>query len=48
MNYFLKSKGISDFLVEIGGEIYCSGKNDKGENWKIERRLKVFMFFMKN
>ncbi len=32
---FFKSKGITDFLVEIGGEIYCSGKNAKGENWKI-------------
>lgn len=32
---FLKSKGIANFLVEIGGEIYCSGKNAKGENWKI-------------
>lgn len=32
---FLKSKGINNFLVEIGGEIYCSGKNAKGENWNI-------------
>ncbi|MBR5983208.1 MAG: FAD:protein FMN transferase [Bacteroidales bacterium] len=32
---FLKGKGITDFLVEIGGEIYCSGKNANGENWKI-------------
>ena len=32
---FLKSKGVTDFLVEIGGEIYCSGKNAKGEDWKI-------------
>ncbi len=32
---FLKSKGIKNFLVEIGGEIYCSGKNDNRENWKI-------------
>ncbi len=32
---FFKSKGITDFLVEIGGEIYCSGKNAKGEDWKI-------------
>ncbi len=32
---FLKSKGINNFLVEIGGEIYCSGKNAKGEDWKI-------------
>ncbi len=32
---FLKSKGISNFLVEIGGEIYCSGKNANGYDWKI-------------
>ena len=32
---FFKSKGIKNFLVEIGGEIYCSGKNAKGEEWKI-------------
>lgn len=32
---FLKSKGINNFLVEIGGEIYCSGKNAQGEDWKI-------------
>jgi len=32
---FLKSKGITDFLVEIGGEIYCMGKNAKGEDWNI-------------
>ena len=38
---FLKSKGIADFLVEIGGEIYCSGKNDKGENWKIDVEIQV-------
>ncbi|MBO7133206.1 MAG: FAD:protein FMN transferase [Bacteroidales bacterium] len=32
---FFKSKGVNNFLVEIGGEIYCSGKNAKGKNWKI-------------
>ena len=32
---FLKSKGINNFLVEIGGEIYCSGKNAQGRDWKI-------------
>lgn len=32
---FLKSKGIKNFLVEIGGEIYCSGKNTNGTDWKI-------------
>ena len=32
---FFKSKGIANFLVEIGGEIYCSGKNANGTDWKI-------------
>jgi len=32
---FLKSKGIRNFLVEIGGEIYCSGKNSWGKGWRI-------------
>ena len=32
---FLKGKGINNFLVEIGGEIYCFGKNANGEDWKI-------------
>lgn len=32
---FFKSKGVENFLVEIGGEIYCSGKNSKGQDWKI-------------
>lgn len=32
---FLESKGISDYLVEVGGEILCKGNNPKGENWSI-------------
>ena len=32
---FLKSKGINNFLVEIGGEIYCMGKNANGTDWNI-------------
>jgi len=31
----LRSKGINDFMVEIGGEIVVSGKNAKGEAWHI-------------
>lgn len=27
--------GITDYLLEIGGEIYCKGKNAKGEEWSI-------------
>lgn len=31
----LRSKGISDFMVEIGGEIVLSGNNSKGNQWNI-------------
>ena len=31
----LRSKGISDFMVEIGGEIVLSGQNPKGKLWNI-------------
>lgn len=34
--YFLESKNVSNFLVEIGGEIVCKGINSsKGTPWKI-------------
>lgn len=32
---FLKSKGVKDYLVEIGGEINLQGRNKKGELWSI-------------
>lgn len=32
---FLRSKGIDNFMVEIGGEIVTSGINDKRIPWKI-------------
>jgi thiamine biosynthesis lipoprotein len=32
---FLKSHGIVDMMVEIGGEVRAMGKNDKGELWRI-------------
>ncbi|WP_439488603.1 FAD:protein FMN transferase [Algoriphagus sp.] len=32
---FLKSAGITDFLVEIGGELVANGVNEKGELWKV-------------
>lgn len=33
---FLKSKGITNFIVEIGGEVYANGKDIyHNENWKI-------------
>ncbi len=31
----LWSKGIRNFMVEIGGEVHTRGVNDKGETWKI-------------
>lgn len=31
----LRADSISDFLVEIGGELVLSGKNAKGEEWNI-------------
>lgn len=32
---FLNSKGITSYLVEIGGEVYAKGKKPDGDNWKI-------------
>jgi thiamine biosynthesis lipoprotein len=32
---YLTSKGIANYLVEIGGEISASGKNPSGTEWKI-------------
>lgn len=31
----LRELGCTDFMVEIGGELYVSGKNSYGEDWKI-------------
>ncbi|MBR0275389.1 MAG: FAD:protein FMN transferase [Prevotella sp.] len=31
----LQKKGISDFMIEIGGEVVVSGHNPKGEPWRI-------------
>ena len=31
----LSDKGISNFMVEIGGEIVAKGKNEKGDAWHI-------------
>lgn len=35
MARFLESRGITNYLVEIGGEIYCKGLNRRGEEWAI-------------
>ncbi len=32
---FLESKGIKNYLVEIGGEVYGKGKNREGKPWKV-------------
>lgn len=32
---FLSEKGIENYLVEIGGELICKGKNANGKPWKI-------------
>lgn len=32
---FLKTKGINDFLVEIGGEVRTAGHNEKGQLWQV-------------
>ena len=32
---FLKSNGIVNYMVEIGGEIYCSGINSAGKKWQL-------------
>ena len=32
---FLESKGIANYMIEIGGEIVCRGINDKGEAWRV-------------
>ncbi len=32
---YLTSKDVNDHMVEIGGEIYVSGHNDKKEKWSI-------------
>jgi len=32
---YLKSLGINDFLVDIGGEVYASGTKPLGQKWKV-------------
>jgi thiamine biosynthesis lipoprotein len=35
LSLFLRNKGITDFMVELGGEVYSSGKNSAGNDWVI-------------
>lgn len=32
---FMKSKGVADMMVEIGGEMVCLGQNQEGKAWRI-------------
>lgn len=32
---FLEKKGVTNYMVEIGGEMRLSGVNDKGDQWQI-------------
>ncbi|MDO1447304.1 FAD:protein FMN transferase [Rhodocytophaga aerolata] len=32
---FLESKGIQDYMIEVGGEVLCKGKNKEGKYWTI-------------
>jgi thiamine biosynthesis lipoprotein len=32
---WLEAQGIADYLVEIGGEVRCKGKNKKGKVWAV-------------
>lgn len=32
---FLKRKQLTDFMIEIGGEVLCKGKNEQGKVWTI-------------
>ena len=32
---YLRSRNIRNFMVEIGGEITCSGHNSKGQRWRV-------------
>jgi thiamine biosynthesis lipoprotein len=32
---FFKSKGIKNYLVEVGGEVRAEGENERGETWHI-------------
>lgn len=31
----LEGQGVEDYLVEIGGEVRCRGKNDQGKSWSL-------------
>ena len=36
VSQFLRTKGVNDFLVNIGGEVYASGTNAYGNKWRVQ------------
>jgi thiamine biosynthesis lipoprotein len=32
---YLDDRGIKNYMVEIGGEIFCRGRNPRGEQWQV-------------
>lgn len=32
---FLNTKGVTSYIVEIGGEVYANGRDSKGKKWEI-------------
>lgn len=32
---FFKEKGISNLFIELGGEVYASGVNERGKSWRV-------------
>lgn len=35
MARMLDSLGVGNYMVEIGGEVYCSGQNREGKEWRV-------------
>lgn len=35
MGEFLESRGATDYMVEIGGEIFCEGESPRGGEWTV-------------
>lgn len=35
MGEFLGNRGVTDYMVEIGGEIFCKGKSPRGGEWQV-------------
>ena len=35
ISQMLNAKEVKNYLIEIGGEVYCKGVNDNGEKWRL-------------